>query len=313
MMGRLAGLDRAAARARARELLARFDLADAGRRRVADVLRRDAAAARPRREPRRPPGGALPRRADDRPRPAQPPGDVGGRSASSSTLGVTVFLTTQYLEEADRLADRIAVIDGGRVVAEGTPAELKRRVADQRLDLVLADADAFAAAARSLAGRTLVADPARPAARRGDRRQRGARARAARRGRPGAPRGRGASPSTAPPSTTSSWPSPAARGPTRPGDRRCLTSPRPPSRSPCRPRRGSPLTRRSDDGRPLHPPVDARSVDALITSLMLPVMLMLMFVYLFGGAIETGTALRHLRRPRRDPAVRRLRRRRRRR
>ena len=41
--------------------------------------------------------------------------------------GVTVFLTTQYLEEADRLADRVAVIDGGRVVAEGTPAELKRR------------------------------------------------------------------------------------------------------------------------------------------------------------------------------------------
>ena len=42
---------------------------------------------------------------------------------------MTVFLTTQYLEEADRLADRIAVIDGGRVVAEGTAAELKRRVA----------------------------------------------------------------------------------------------------------------------------------------------------------------------------------------
>jgi ABC-2 type transport system ATP-binding protein len=42
--------------------------------------------------------------------------------------GVTVFLTTQYLEEADRLADQIAVLDHGRVVAEGTPAELKRRV-----------------------------------------------------------------------------------------------------------------------------------------------------------------------------------------
>ena len=43
---------------------------------------------------------------------------------------MTVFLTTQYLEEADRLADRIAVLDGGRVVAEGTPAELKRRVGE---------------------------------------------------------------------------------------------------------------------------------------------------------------------------------------
>ena len=54
-----------------------------------------------------------------------------------STTGVTVFLTTQYLEEADQLADRIAVIDGGLVVAEGTPAELKKRVAEQRLDLTL--------------------------------------------------------------------------------------------------------------------------------------------------------------------------------
>ena len=57
--------------------------------------------------------------------------------------GVTVFLTTQYLEEADRLADRIALLDGGRVVADGTPAELKPQVAGQRLDLVLADAAAF--------------------------------------------------------------------------------------------------------------------------------------------------------------------------
>jgi len=52
---------------------------------------------------------------------------------------VTVFLTTQYLEEADRLAERIAVLDGGRIVAEGTAAELKRRVAGPRLDLTMAD------------------------------------------------------------------------------------------------------------------------------------------------------------------------------
>jgi ABC-2 type transport system ATP-binding protein len=77
--------------------------------------------------------------------------------------GVTVFLTTQYLEEADRLADRIAVIDGGRVIAEGSPAELKRRVADHRLELVLADAPAYDAVARELAGRTIATDPSRRA------------------------------------------------------------------------------------------------------------------------------------------------------
>src|SRR6202046_4170560 len=49
--------------------------------------------------------------------------------------GVTVFLTTQYLEEADRLADRIAVLDQGRLVAEGTPGELKRQIPGRHLRL----------------------------------------------------------------------------------------------------------------------------------------------------------------------------------
>jgi ABC-2 type transport system ATP-binding protein len=53
------------------------------------------------------------------------------------------------------------VLDGGRIVAEGTPAELKRRVADQRVELTFADADAYAAAALALDGRALAADPAR--------------------------------------------------------------------------------------------------------------------------------------------------------
>ncbi|MFI7126492.1 ATP-binding cassette domain-containing protein [Nonomuraea sp. NPDC050153] len=53
--------------------------------------------------------------------------------------GTTVLLTTQYLEEADQLADRISVIDGGRVVAEGTPDELKSKLGGDRLDVVIHD------------------------------------------------------------------------------------------------------------------------------------------------------------------------------
>lgn len=53
--------------------------------------------------------------------------------------GTTVLLTTQYLEEADRLADRISVVDGGRVVADGTPDELKSRAGRDRIDVVVRD------------------------------------------------------------------------------------------------------------------------------------------------------------------------------
>ena len=66
--------------------------------------------------------------------------------------GVTVFLTTQYLEEADQLADRVALLDGGRIVAEGTPAELKQRIPGGHIRLVLADARDLDEAERAVGG-----------------------------------------------------------------------------------------------------------------------------------------------------------------
>ncbi|MGW0558952.1 ATP-binding cassette domain-containing protein [Streptomyces sp. NPDC002926] len=65
--------------------------------------------------------------------------------------GTTVLLTTQYLEEADQLAGSISVIDSGRVIAEGTPDELKGRVGGDRIDVVVRRADELAAAAAAMA------------------------------------------------------------------------------------------------------------------------------------------------------------------
>ena len=66
--------------------------------------------------------------------------------------GVTILLTTQYLDEADELADRIAVLDQGKLVAQGTPDELKRRIPGGHIRLQFADASGLEAAARTLSG-----------------------------------------------------------------------------------------------------------------------------------------------------------------
>ncbi len=68
--------------------------------------------------------------------------------------GTTIFLTTQYLDEADQLADRIVVLDQGRIVAQGTPDELKRQVPGTHVRLRFADPGELDTAARALAGAT---------------------------------------------------------------------------------------------------------------------------------------------------------------
>ncbi|MET9549211.1 ATP-binding cassette domain-containing protein [Streptomyces sp. NPDC006627] len=158
LVGRLAGLTRAAARTRADELLARFRLTGAGGRRVATysggMRRRLDLAASLVGEPAvifldEPTTGLDPRSRQE----------VWELVAELAGSGVTVFLTTQYLEEADRLADRIALIDGGLIVAEGTAAELKQLVAAERLDLTLTGPEAYATAERLLADLVIRREP----------------------------------------------------------------------------------------------------------------------------------------------------------
>ena len=134
MIGRLLGLGRADARAKAKELLARFDLTDAARRATktysGGMRRRLDLAASLVGDPRvifldEPTTGLDPRARN------QVWDTIRGLTAD----GVTVLLTTQYLEEADELADHIAVIDRGRVVASGTASELKATTGKQTIQV----------------------------------------------------------------------------------------------------------------------------------------------------------------------------------
>ena len=139
MVGRLYGRKKTAARARARELLARFALEEAADR------------------PAKGYSGGMRRRLDlagalvaeptvvvlDEPTTGL---DPGGRLDTWDVIkelvadGTTVLLTTQYLEEADQLADTIVVIDKGKVIARGSADELKAQIGGERLELVLASA-----------------------------------------------------------------------------------------------------------------------------------------------------------------------------
>jgi ABC-2 type transport system ATP-binding protein len=150
MVGRLYGASRRSAKARGRELLERFDLVDAAGR------------------PTKTYSGGMRRRLDlAAALVAEPPVlfldepttglDPRSRLSLWSVIeelvaeGTTVLLTTQYLDEADRLAETIAVIDHGRLIAEGTSDQLKDRLGGERLEVLLDEGADPAAAAVALA------------------------------------------------------------------------------------------------------------------------------------------------------------------
>jgi ABC-2 type transport system ATP-binding protein len=149
LMADLHHLGRREGRRRAAELLARFDLVEAGGKLASTY------------------SGGMQRRLDlamtlvgapqviflDEPTTGLDPRSRRGLWQIIRELvaeGVTILLTTQYLEEADQLADRIALLDQGRLVAEGTPAELKRRIPGGHVNLRFADAAELDLAALTL-------------------------------------------------------------------------------------------------------------------------------------------------------------------
>jgi len=157
----LYGIPGAKAKARTVELLELGRLERCGRPADEDLLGGHEASSRPRQRPRPLAGGALPRRADDGLDPSSRR-TIWDEVRRINGSGTTVFLTTQYLEEADQLCDRLAIIDAGTIVAEGTPTQLKSKMGHDVVTLSLDGADAAAteAAVRGLAGlERVVAEP----------------------------------------------------------------------------------------------------------------------------------------------------------
>ncbi|MEP7288746.1 MAG: ATP-binding cassette domain-containing protein [Chloroflexota bacterium] len=149
LMVYLRHLERSKGQNRVRELLERFDLTDAAKKPVSTY------------------SGGMRRKLDlamsliGNPRLVfldEPTTGLDPRSRQTmwqlitelAANGVTVFLTTQYLEEADRLANRIAVLDKGKLVAEGSPADLKRRISGGHVELQFADVAGLDKAVQSL-------------------------------------------------------------------------------------------------------------------------------------------------------------------
>lgn len=157
MMGRLYHLSGANAKKRANELLEQFDLVEAAKRPVKTY------------------SGGMRRRLDlalsliatppviflDEPTTGLDPRsrlavwDIVNKLTES---GVTILLTTQYLEEADQLADMIAVIDGGKVIAQGTSDQLKQKVGNERLELTFKTEADLEKAAKLIKGESINSD-----------------------------------------------------------------------------------------------------------------------------------------------------------
>jgi ABC-2 type transport system ATP-binding protein len=157
MFGRLYHLDARAARRRAAELLEQFGLTEASDKQAkhysGGMRRRLDLAASFILAPRvlfmdEPTTGLDPRGRNE----------VWGAIRTLVTAGTTVLLTTQYLDEADQLADRIVVIDAGRAIADGTPDDLKSMVGGERIDVVVRSTGELPAAA-GVIGRVFGAGP----------------------------------------------------------------------------------------------------------------------------------------------------------